>query len=76
MKEKTKTEALKFINEGGECKRRYGWGWKGAPAHTISKEEALKLFPEYDFGEGYKVLYWEENDNVLVFNEYSLSDMF
>ena len=75
MKEKTKEEALKFINEGGECKYRFGFGWKGASKYKISEEKALKLFPEYDFGKGYKVLYWEENDNVLVFNEYSLYDM-
>ena len=75
MKEKTKEEALKFINEGGECKYRFGFAWRGAEKHHITKEKALELLPEYDFPKGYKDLYWEENDNVLVFNEYSLYDM-
>lgn len=35
-----KKKAEEWVNNGKPCIYRYGWGWKGAGAREISKEEA------------------------------------
>ena len=75
--EKTKEFAQKWVEEGKPCIYRHGWGWKGAGARTISKEEALKLLPKYKFGMGFYELDFIKIDGVdtLEFNELSENDM-
>ena len=75
--EKTKEFAQKWVEENKPCVYRYGWGWKGAGARTISKEEALKLLPKYNFSMGFYELSFIKIDGVdtLEFNELSENDM-
>lgn len=75
--QKNKEFAKKWIESGKPCVYRYGWGWKGAGARTISKEEALKLLPKYDFGKGFYELDFImlNGREVLEFNELSENDM-
>lgn len=73
----TKEQARQFIENGGKCQYRYGYAWKGASAHLISKEEALELLPKYGFGKGFYELDWLEKngERILEFNEFSENDM-
>ncbi len=48
-----KKKAEEWVNDGKPCIYRYGWGWKGAGAREIFKEEAGKLLPKYSFGMGF-----------------------
>lgn len=48
-----KKKAEEWVNNGKPCIYRYGWGWKGAGAREISKEEAESLLPKYSFGMGF-----------------------
>ena len=75
--EKTKEFAKQWIEEGKPCVYRYGWGWKGAGAKTITKEKALSLLPSYSFGKGFYELDFIKIDGVdtLEFNELSENDM-
>lgn len=75
--EKTKAFAQQWIEQGNPCIYRYGYGWKGAGAKTISKEEALDLLPKYSFGMGFYELGFIKIDGVdtLEFNELSENDM-
>lgn len=70
-------EVENWIANGKPCKYRYGWGWKGASARPISKDDAKTLLPKYSFGEGFFQLKWaEENgEKYLEFNELSENDM-
>ena len=73
----TKEEARKWIEDGKPCVFRYGWGWKGADAQPLSKEQALEKLPYYSFGKGFYELSFIEIDGVrtLEFNELSENDM-
>lgn len=73
----TKEFAQQWIEEGKPCVYRSGWGWKGAGARTITKEEALKLLPEYSFGKGFYELSFIniKGQTTLEFNELSENDM-
>lgn len=75
--EKTKENALKWVESDKPCVYRYGWGWKGASAKPITKEEALSLLPKYSFGKGFYELSFIKIDGVdtLEFNELSENDM-
>jgi hypothetical protein len=75
--EKTKESAKQWIEEGKPCVYRYGYGWKGAEARTITKEEALKMLPSYSFSKGfYQLAFIKINGaDVLEFNELSENDM-
>lgn len=72
-----KTEVKTNIEAGIPCYRQFGFSWKGAIPHKISKETALELLPKYSPGMGF----WELSERVidgypsLVFTEYSASDM-
>lgn len=73
-----KEELKGFIENGVPCYQQFGFSWKGAVPHKISKETALELLPKYSPGMGF----WELSERVidgypsLVFTEYSESDMF
>ena len=69
----TKEEAKQWIEAGRPCLYRYGFRFKGAVAHPITKEKALELLPHYHFGIGFYELRLENEG--LVFNEYSEADM-
>lgn len=75
--EKTKENAKAWVEAGKPCVYRYGWGWKGASARPITKEEALELLPKYHFGMGFHELSFIKRDgeDVLEFNELSANDM-
>lgn len=74
-----KSEAYLFVNLGGKCYSRYGFAFKGAGRRAMTKEEALVKLSKsgWSFGKGYYELRWETDTEgeVLVFNEYSESDM-
>ena len=72
-----RAEAKMWVENGGKCVYRYGWGWKGAGTRTLSQEDALAKFPSYGFGMGFYTLSWIEIDGekVLEFNELSENDM-
>ncbi len=74
-RENTKEAARAFINAGGHCRKRYGWAWKGGRTEPCSKEEALKLLDEFDFGEGFYMLEWRDVGNTLEFCKLSEYDM-
>lgn len=57
----TKEFAKQWIEDGKPCMYRYGFGYKGAIGKSISKEEALKLFPKYSFGMSFYELSFERN---------------
>ena len=77
VNKETKEFARQWIEEGKLCIYRYGWGWKGAGAREITKEEALKKLPNYSFGKGFYELSFTIRDGkeVLEFNELSENDM-
>lgn len=77
QKNETREGAREWIEAGKPCVYRYGWGWKGAPARSITKEKALELLPKYSFGKGfYELSYIKlEGREVLEFNELSENDM-
>ena len=71
----TKEEARKWIEDGGVCVYRCGFGWKGAQKTPITKENALELLPKYDFTDGptfYELIF---NGRELIFNEFTANDM-
>lgn len=76
-REKTRENAKAWVEAGNPCVYRYGWGWKGALARPLTKEEALKLLPKYSFGMGFYSLSWIDINGVdtLEFNELSENDM-
>ena len=76
--EQTKESAREWIEAGKPCVYRYGWGWKGASARPITKEEALKLLTKYSFGIGfYELSFIKVNgEDTLEFNELSANDMY
>ena len=51
--EKTKEAARQWIESGKPCRYRYGFGFRGASSRPLTKEEALKMLPHYDFGMGF-----------------------
>lgn len=73
----TKESAKEWIENGGKCIYRFGYGWKGASGNEISKEDALKILKYYSFGKGFYELSWSKfkGDTVLEFNELSENDM-
>ena len=75
--EKTTEFAQQWIEEDKPCVYRYGWGYRGAGAKSISKEKALSLLPKYSFGMGFYELSFIKIDGVdtLEFNELSENDM-
>ena len=77
VNKETKEFAKQWIEEGKPCIYRYGWGWKGAGAREISKEEALKILPNYSFSTSFyelSFINWNGKE-VLEFNELSENDM-
>lgn len=77
INKKTKEYARQWIEDGKPCCFRYGWGWKGAGARPLTKEQALKRLPDFDFGKGFYMLGFITIDGVetLEFNEVSENDM-
>lgn len=77
VKKESKEYAKQWIEDGKPCCYRYGWGWKGAGARPLSKEDALKKLPHYSFGNGFYELSFITLDGVetLEFNELSENDM-
>jgi hypothetical protein len=75
--EKTKEAAREWIEAGKPCMYRYGYAWKGAATRPMTQEKALALLPLYSFGMGfYEISFTKYNgDDVLLFNEFSKSDM-
>lgn len=75
--EETKEAAKQWIEAGKPCIYRYGWGWKGAGAREITREEALKKLPYYNFGKGFYSLSFVKygDKDALEFNELSENDM-
>ena len=75
--ENVQMTAKEWIEAGLPCVYRYGWGWKGAKARPITKEEALEKLPSYSFGIGFYCLHWgrSNGEQVLEFNELSENDM-
>lgn len=73
----TKEFAREWIESCKPCVYRYGWGWKGAGACPLTKEQALKKLPGYSFGMGFYSLSFIKIDGVdtLEFNELSENDM-
>lgn len=63
--ENTKENAKKWIEEGKPCRYRYGFGFRGASSRPLTKEEALRLLPKYDFGMGFYELSFEKDRRVL-----------
>jgi hypothetical protein len=51
--ENTKEFAKQWIENSYPCKYRYGFAFRGASSRDLSKEEALKLLPKYDFGKSF-----------------------
>lgn len=76
-REKTRESAKAWVEASNPCVYRYGWGWKGASARPLTKEEALELLPKYSFGMGFYSLSWIDVNGVdtLEFNELSENDM-
>lgn len=75
VRKEDKNEALAFIESGGRCVKRFGWGWKGGRTEPCSKEEALRLLKTFHFGMGFYMLDWADSGNTLEFCELSGSDM-
>lgn len=75
--ENTKEAAKAWIEAGNPCIYRCGWEYRGASAVGITKEEALKMLPEYSFGMGFNELSWRkcEGIDVLQFNKLSVYDL-
>ena len=61
--EKTKEFAKQWIEEGKPCVYRYGYGWKGAGAHTITKEKVLNMLSSYSFSLYNRNPNWLKNFN-------------
>lgn len=76
--EELKKQAEEWVNNGKPCVYRHGWGWKGASARPLTKEQALGLLPKYSFGKGFYELSFttEGGQDVLEFNELSANDMY
>ena len=72
-----KEEVRKAIENGMSCYQRFGFKWKGAGNHPITKEKALELLPHFSPGMGYYELRLENTgiEQALVFVEYSEADM-
>ncbi len=62
--EETKECAKRWIETGKPCRYRNGCGFRGASSRELSKEEALKLLPKYDFGMGFYELSFEKDTKV------------
>lgn len=77
-RENNKEEVREFIENGGRCFYRYGYGWKGAEKREIPMEKALSLLPSYSFGMGFYELIWAKVDgeDAIIFNEYSENDLY
>lgn len=73
----TKQAAEKWVESGNPCTFRYGWGWKGASARYLTKDEAIEKLKKHSFCVGFYTLWWEMEDGqiVLNFNELSENDM-
>ena len=73
-----KQAAIEWVNEGKPCIYRSGWAYRGARAKSITKEEALKLLPSYNFGIGFYSLSFhkEQGIEVLEFNKLSANDLY
>lgn len=78
QKAKDKNVVLEFINNNGKCFYQYGFGFKGASKRSITKDEALELFPKYSFGMGFYELDWitVDGEDAILFNEYSENDLY
>lgn len=65
--------AKQWIKQGKPCVYRFGWTWDNAPAHKLTKKEALKMLPKYSFGISIYCLSFINIDGVetLEFNELS-----
>lgn len=73
----TKRAAQEWVENDGKCVYRYGWAYRGAKAHYITKEKALELLPGYSFGMGFYELDWItfNGETVLEFNELGENDL-
>ena len=78
VKDWTKDDILhKWIEAGRPCTLIHGFRYKGASAHLINQDEALKRIKTHSFGVGYYSMEWTVFNGmaVLQFAEYSESDM-
>lgn len=75
VKKMNKEQIAKWIKNGGRC--RYGFGLWNDTKKKLSKEEALKLLPDYDFGMGFYQLSWSSDDDgpILCFKELHENDL-
>lgn len=69
-------EIIKWINDGKPCGFRYGFSWKGAGTSRISTGDAKQRlvnrnYFEYDFE-----VHGDDRTKMLVFVEYSESDLY
>lgn len=78
VKDWTKEDIVhKWIEADRPCSFIYGFAYKGAKAHPIGKEEALRRIKTHSFGKGFYSMDWVVFDGqvTLQFSEYSESDM-
>jgi hypothetical protein len=78
VKSWTKDDILhNWIETNSPCTLIHGFEYKGAKAHLIDKEEALRRIKTHSFGVGYYSMKWTVFNGmaVLQFSEYSESDM-
>ncbi len=71
----SKDEVKILIEKGIPCFYKYGlWDTIGT-RKSISKKEALKLLPNYDFEQGFYILIVPENKSYILFKELSETDL-
>lgn len=76
---KTKEAARVWVEAGKPCTYQYGFSFKGARQRPITTDDARNRLDSgsWSFGMGFYELRWTQNEgqDVLCFNEYSVSDM-
>lgn len=77
--ERNKKAAEQWIRDGKPCRYRCGFAWKGAWLRPLANEEALEILPKYRFTDDptfYELMWGKDGETeVLIFNEYSESDL-
>ena len=71
----TKQEVKQLIEGGTPCYYKYGLWDSMGNSKPISKEQALKLLPKYDFGEGFYMLIVPADKSYIKFKELSETDL-
>lgn len=76
-KQPTKAQLTELINMGMPCQYRHGFAYRGAIAGYITKEEALRLLPDFTYGMGFYELNYSVKDGIpeLEFNELGENDL-